>query len=290
MAIPFLQILWNGIFIGLVYGLVAAGVSFLYSTTRIFHLAHGVVILAGGYTFWWAWAHMHLPFLVAVLSALAAAAGIGVVMNEFVYERLRRRGAKGLGYLVSTLAMLIFGTGFIIALFGASPRTFQVHETLIEYGGVSATSLQLIEAGTSTALLVLFFWITRFTKFGKAMRATADNETVAEVLGIDTRRIRRVAFLLASALAGAAGIIFGLEFNLDPNMGVFLAVTGFAAAVVGGVGSFGGTICGALLLGTVGQFVIWFFGAGWKDVISFNILFFFLLLRPQGMFGAKGKE
>ena len=139
------------------------------------------------------------------------------------------------------------------------------------------------------ALIVLtfYYWVTNKTKFGKAMRATAENQMVAEILGIDTMKIRRYAFALSSALAAVAGILIGLEFNLDPNMGVLLAVKGYAAAVIGGVGSFTGAMIGALIIGLSEQGVVWYLGAGWRNASTFIILFIFLLVRPSGILGTK---
>lgn len=286
MAIA-LQILLNGILSSAIYALIAGGLSFLYSTTKIFHLAHGVVVLGAGYSFWWAWTVLNWHPVLAVIFAIVIAALAGVLMNELVYETLRRRGAKGLGYLIATLALLMLGTGIVLALFGAAPRTFKFQTETLTFGDVNITYLQIWTIVIAAALLAAFFWIIRFTRFGKAMRATADNETISEVLGINTKNIRRLAFLLSSLLAAAAGILIGLEFNLDPNMGVLFAVIGFAAAVIGGVGSFGGVIVASLFIGIFEQLIIWFVGAGWRNALTFLLFFVFLLFRPQGLFGTK---
>lgn len=267
--------------------LAATSLSFIYATTKIFHLAHGAVIISAGYAFWWFWISLSLHPALAVLLAVAVAAIIGVLMNELVYESLRRRGARGLGYLIATLALLMLSTGALLAFFGAAPKVFRFQTETLSLLGANITALQVWNLIVTAALLALFFWIVNYTKFGKAMRATADNETVAEVLGIDTKKIRRWAFALVSLLAGATGIISGLEFNLDPNMSVLLAVRGFAAAVIGGVGSFGGAIIGALIVGFGEQAAAWFLGSGWKDAVVFILLFLFLLFKPEGIFGSK---
>lgn len=281
------QLAINGLLAAAIYGLIAGGLSFLYATTKIFHLAHGVTVLFGGYAFWWAYAAQEWPFFNAALFAVGISAVAGLLMNEFVYEILRRRGTKGLGYLVATLALLMLGTSVILGLFGAAPKTFEFQTRSFDVAGVLITELQVWILVVAALLLGLFFWITKYTKFGKAMRATADNETVAEVLGIHTRNVRRLAFLFSSILAAAAGILIGLEFNLDPNMGTLLAVKGFAAAVIGGAGSFGGALLGSLLVGELEQGAVWFWGSEWRNAVTFILLFVFLLLRPQGLFGTK---
>lgn len=281
------QILANGILTASLYALLAGGISFLYSTTKIFHLAHGVVAVGAGYAFWWLWIDLGLHPVIALIFAVFVAAAAGFLMNELVYERLRRHGAKGLSYLIATLALLLLGIGIILALFGAAPKTFGVQTEIFTFGEVNLTLLQIWIVIITAGLLGIFFWITKYTKFGKAMRATADNETVAEVLGVNTLKIRRLAFILVSVLAAAAGILNGLEFNLDPNRGVILAVFGFAGAVIGGVGNFGGAILGSLLMGMLEQGTVWFLGGGSRNAVIFILLFAFLLFKPEGLFGSK---
>jgi branched-subunit amino acid ABC-type transport system permease component len=181
----------------------------------------------------------------------------------------------------------MLGAGVILLLFSAQPRTFQIEPIVFSFAGVRMTALEIITLIVSAALIGMFLFIIRATKFGKAMRATADNEIVAEVLGINTKKVRRQAFLLTSVLAAAAGIFAGLEFNLDPNMGIFLAVSGFAAAVIGGVGSVGGAVAGSLVIGFTEQGVIWFWGAGWRNAVTFILLFIVLLVKPSGIFGGR---
>lgn len=284
-----IQLAINGVLAASLYALISGGISFLYATTKIFHLAHGVVVIAGGYAFWWALNVFNAPAIVATLFALAVAAVLGVLINELVYETLRRRGARGISYLIATLAILIIGTALILLTFGAAPKTFQFQTATNEFFGAYITTLQIWMFVISAILLIFYFWITNKTKFGKAMRATADNEMVAGILGINTKQIRRYAFALSSVLASAAGILIGLEFNLEPNMGVLLAVKGYAAAVIGGVGSFGGALFGALIIGFTEQAVVWYLGAEWRNASTFIILFLFLLLRPSGILGSKNE-
>jgi len=282
-----LQILANGILTASLYALLAGGLSFLYSTTKIFHLAHGVVAVGASYAFWWLWIDLNSHPIVALIFAVLVAALAGFLMNELVYERLRRHGTKGLAYLIATLALLLLGIGIILALFGAAPKTFGLHTEVVTLGEINLTVLQIWIVIITAGLLGIFFWITKYTKFGKAMRATADNEIVAEVLGINTLKIRRLAFILVSVLAAAAGIANGLEFSLDPNRAVILAVFGFAGAVIGGVGNFGGAILASILMGFLEQGTVWFLGGGWRNAFIFILLFAFLLFKPEGLFGSK---
>ena len=119
------------------------------------------------------------------------------------------------------------------------------------------------------------------------MRAVADNKEMAEVVGISSERIYSLAFVVGSAIAGVAGILVGLEQNLEPMMGTNLMIKGFTGAIIGGIGSVPGAILGSFLLGFAENFGIWFLPSGYKDAIAFVILFIFLLFKPQGILGIR---
>ncbi|MBI5369894.1 branched-chain amino acid ABC transporter permease [Candidatus Uhrbacteria bacterium] len=282
-----LQLIINAIIAGSVYALVASGLTFIYATSRIFHLAHGVVILLGGYVFHYVWVVLGFSPALAAVCAIVVSVATGLIMNELVYETQRKRKAKRMAYLISTIALLMIGNALVLLLFGSSLKAFSVQTEVYRFFDLNITLMQIILIIVSTLLLLTLSFIVKKTKFGKAMRATADNEEVAEVMGIKTRDIRRLSFLVGSLLGAIAGILIGLEFNLDPNMGVYLAIKGFTAMVIGGVGSIGGAIFGAFIVGLFEQIAVWFFGAGWKNSMAFVLLFFFLLLRPQGLFGMR---
>ncbi len=282
-----LQLLINAIIAGSVYALVAAGLTFIYSTSRIFHLAHGVVIVFGAYVFHWAWIVQGWDVFLSATLSIVVSVLVGLIMNEFIYEQQRKRNAKKLAYLVSTTALLMLGTSAVILLFGSGLKTFGIQTHVYRFQDLNITFMQLVLIVVSIALLLVLAWVVKYTKFGKAMRATADNDEVAAIMGVKTRNIRRLSFAIGSLLGALAGILIGLEFNLDPNMGVYLAIKGFTAMVIGGVGSIGGAILGAFIVGLAEQLAVWFFGAGWKNSMAFVLLFFFLLLRPQGLFGLK---
>ncbi|MEK7615190.1 MAG: branched-chain amino acid ABC transporter permease, partial [Patescibacteria group bacterium] len=234
-----LQLLINAIIAGSVYALVAAGLTFIYATSRIFHLAHGVVIGLGAYTFHWCWVIQGWPVFFSVLVSVVFSVVVGLLMNECVYEQQRRRHAKRLAYLVSTVALLLLGSSMTVLLFGSNLQSFNVDTPIYRFWDLNATLMQLILVAVSIVLLLVLSWIVKYTKFGKAMRATADNEEVAMIMGIETKTIRCLSFAIGSLLAALAGILIGLEFNLDPNMGISLAIKGFTAMVIGGVGSIG---------------------------------------------------
>ena len=282
-----LQLFVNTLVTAAMYALVASGLSFIYATCRVFHLAHGFTVAVGAFAFWLVVANRGGVMWLGALAAVIAAVIVGTIMNEVVYERLRAKKVKGSGVLVATIALLMFGGAFLQAIFGAQPKTLGVETMIIHLGPASMTQLQLGIILTAIILLTLLALFLRYTKFGKAMRATADNEIVAEVLGIKTRLVRRLTFAIGSALGAVAGVAMALEFNADPNMGVMAAIKGFTAVVIGGAGSMAGVLLGSVILGGAEQAAVWFAGSGWKNAVAFVLLFVFLLIRPRGIFGRK---
>ena len=281
------QLAVNALITAAIYALAASGLTFIYATTRIFHLAHGAVVALGAFLFWYTGFKLGLPFALAALLTCMGCAIVGVLMNELIYEPLRRRKAKGFAMLVATIAMLTLGNAALLAIFGSGPKSANLHPAIWTFGSVNITSVQTAAIITSAVLLAALALFIRSTKFGQAMRATADNEMVASILGINPAFIRRLTFIIGSALGGVAGIFLFLELNADPNMGLMIAIRAFTAIVIGGAGSMEGAISGSMLLASVEQGGSWFLGAAWKDSVGFVMLFLFVLIRPSGIFGKK---
>jgi branched-subunit amino acid ABC-type transport system permease component len=188
---------------------------------------------------------------------------------------------------LSTVGILILVESLILLIFGASVKTIGFLPVIkgLDILGAVVTPLQLVIIGVAAVLLVGLFIFMKKTKIGKAMRAVSDNKDVAEIVGISSEKVYSYAFLIGSAIAGVAGILIGMEQNLEPTMGTNLMIKGFAGAVIGGVSSVSGAVVGSFLLGLIENFGIWYLPSGYKDAIAFIILFIFLILKPEGLFG-----
>lgn len=269
---------------GSLFALSAAGFTLAYRVTKMMHLAHGVVVLASGYAFWWALQRgASMGFAVAFTIAVALA--MGWCMHTFVYERLRTRGRVATTMsLVATLALLILGQNVLLALFGSSTRFVSIGEQF------SAVDVHLLVVGVSLGSIIFLGMLLRWSRLGQRMRAVADNPIAAEVVGIDSARIRLSALLLSALAGGIAGILYAIEFNLNPSMGAEIAIRSFSRALIGGVGSLPGAVIGSFLIESVEDLGTFFYSAGLKSVFSFIIVFLFLLLRPRGLFGEKVRK
>lgn len=281
------QLIANTLVTASIYALAASGLSFIYATTRVFHFGHGAVVGLGAFMLWWLWFARDVPMVLAVILTVLTCTAVGVAMNECVYEPLRRRKAKGFTFLVAAIALLMLGNAALLAIFGSSPQSVALYPSVLTILGARVTTIQMAIVVIAAVLLCGLAIFVRATTFGQAMRATADNEMVATVLGINPIAVRRLTFAIGSALAGVAGMLLLLELNADPNMGVMIAIKSFTAIVVGGAGTMEGAIVGSLLLSGVEQASAWTLGGAWKNAVGFVLLFVFLLFRPSGIFGRK---
>lgn len=285
----FAQLLINGLIAGAIYALAAVGFSLIYSTCKFVHFAHGSTIAASSYALFFFYSSLGLNFLLAIILTIIFAAVFGWLMNNLVYKKLRKRKSSGAILLIASVGLLIFIESLILLIFGADVKTigFIKISKGLEFLGIIITPLQIIIIVVSFVLFVALFIFTKKTKLGKAMRAVADNKEAAEIVGISPEKIYAWSFVIGSAIAGVAGILVGLEQNLEPTMGTNLIIKGFASAIIGGIGSIHGAILGSFLLGIVENFGIWFLPSGYKDAIAFTILLIFLLFKPQGILGIK---
>jgi len=285
----FSQLLINGLIAGAIYALVAVGFSLIYSTCKFVHFAHGSTIAVSAYTLFFFYSSLGLNFWLAVILTIIFAGIFGWLVNVLVYKKLREKKSSGAILLIASVGLLIFIESLILLIFGADIKTVGFIKIVkgLEFLGIIITPLQIIIISVSIVLFAALFVFIKKTKLGKTMRAVADNKEAAEIVGISPEKIYAWSFIIGSAIAGIAGILIGLEQNLEPTMGTNLMIKGFTGAIVGGIGSVHGAILGSFLLGIVENFGIWFLPSGYKDAIAFTILLIFLLFRPYGILGIK---
>ena len=178
----------------------------------------------------------------------------------------------------------------ILLFFSSDVRSIKIANPVYIVMDARITMVQAVIILTAILMMAVLWLVAFKTKIGKAMRAISDNKEVAQTVGINPEKIYLSCALISSVLAGIGGVLIGIEQNLYPQMGVMLIVKGFAATVMGGLGLIQGTIFGSYLLGMVENFGIWYLPSGYKDAISFVLLFLFLLFRPYGIFGKKRRE
>lgn len=285
----FTQLLVNGLIAGAIYALVASGFSLIYSTNKFMHFAHGISVVVSAYILYTLFSLLGIPFYISCLLTIILAGLFGLLMNRFIYIPLQNKNASNVILLIASLAILILFQNLIQLIFDADVKNIGYLKVIAGFNlfGAIITPLQVVIVFTSLIFFFLLYVFMKYTKIGIKMRAVSANKELASIVGINHKRISDYSFIIGSALAGIAGILIGLEQNINPTMGTNLMIKGFIGAIIGGINSVPGAVAGSFLLGLAENLGVWFLPSGYKDAIAFILLFIFLLFRPTGIFGSE---
>ncbi len=286
------QQLINGLFIGSVYGLFAVGYTLVFGVLDILNLAHPAIFTLGGLVALWLVEGAHFSIWAAFPASVLFSGLLGLLLDRVAFLPLRRRADSNFSGLISSIAMAIIFESAALALFGARTVRFPantVTHTVWQVAGVTITSLQIQIVLTSMLFMVGLTQLLKRTRVGKAIRAVAENERAARLLGIHVDGVIAFTFFLSSALGGAAGILFGLYFDaLSPDMGKSIEIKGLAVIILGGMGSIPGAILGGLAFGLTEVLTVAITGtSNLRDAVAFTMLFAILVFRPSGFLGRR---
>ncbi|MEZ0329115.1 MAG: branched-chain amino acid ABC transporter permease [Dissulfuribacterales bacterium] len=286
----FVQQLINGLFIGSVYGLFALGYTLVFGVLDILNMAHAAVFTLAGLGALWLVQSLGMTIWLAFPLAVLGAGLLGLLINACAFMPLRNRPDTYFSGLISSIALSIIFESVALGLFGARTVRFPqgtVPVNIWQFGGITITSLQVGIVLTAAILMVLLTQFLKRSRVGKAIRAVAENDRAARLLGINVNGIIALTFFISSALGGAAGILFGLYFDsLSPDMGRSIELKGLAVIVLGGMGSIPGAILGGLAFGLSEVLTVAITGtSNMRDAVAFTLLFTILLLRPSGILG-----
>lgn len=282
----FLQQLINGLSIGSVYALMAVGYSLVYSILNFSNFAHGGVIMLGAYFGFFALTLLHLPFIPSFVLAAAGAGLIAVACEKIAYRPLRKRNAPFLYFIISAMGASIFLENIVVATIGPTFRTYPpiFSAEPIMLGNVALGRLDLLMFVISAISLSILVYIIEKTKVGLAIRATSYSGRASTLMGVNVDRIIFTIFMIGGVLAGIAGVLFGMKYTVYPQIGV-ITLKSFIAAVFGGLGSLPGAVVGSVLLGLIETFTSGYFSSQYRDLFSFTLLIFILVVKPSGLMG-----
>lgn len=281
------QLIINGLATGAVYSLMALGFAVIYNNTHIFHVAHGGVFTFAAYIFYLFMVPLQAGYALAFLAAVLGSTILGIAMELGVYRPIRRRTGTRAAVLIASIGMLTVLQSVFALIFSTDTRS-PGSGTLptAQVGGFTLSVLYLIAAAFVLILFPLLQLFLLRSKYGKAIRALADNGRLAVVLGFDVDRLYVIIFGIGSALAGVAATLIAVDFGAYPYMGFTTVFVAIVAVIIGGVGSLAGAVLGAAVLGVLASLAIWQLNSAWQDAVVFAVLLVFLLIRPQGLFGA----
>ncbi len=290
----FLQQFANALALGSVYALFALGFTLIFGVLEIITLAHGAVFMVGAFAGLLAVTKLHLGLGPAILAAMLAAGVLGWIIDLVAVRPLRKRTFHHLAPMIATIGCATFITSVAQGLFGAEAYRFPfdfVPADSYALGPVQLTLLQLLIIALSFVFMVIIILLLHKTKWGKAVRAVAENRRTAALLGIPVDRVYQITSFTASALGGAAGILTGINFNaIHTFMGGPILHRGIAVVILGGMGDIRGAMLGGLILGFSEIMSVAYISSDFRDAVSFGLLFLILLLKPAGIFGRTGER
>jgi branched-subunit amino acid ABC-type transport system permease component len=288
---PFIQYVGFGIVTAAILAIAAVGFTLQYAVTNVLNLAYGAIMSIGALTAYAA-NSAGVSIWIALVAGAASSAVASVVLSRAVFEPFRRRGLQMFGMVIVTIALDLFISNGLLILAGSNPFSYNA-----QAGGnyhflhMIFTGEQLAVIGIALVAMVGVRVVLQWTRLGRAMRATAADENLARVCGINTQLVKDAAWLLSGALCGVAGVVLGLSVTgWTVSTGDGLLITVVAAAIVGGIGQPYGAILGALLLGVATSLVGGFFNSSYTDITAFTILVLFLVFRPTGLFSGVVKR
>lgn len=286
---PAVQILILGLILGGVYALMATGLSLLFGVMRIINLAHAAFIILAAYIAYWAFQLLQLDPFLSMLITMPAMFLLGIVIYRLTFPRITDspRYVEMTVLLSFGLALVTEGVmGFLWT--GIFRSTSPVYATqAFTFGPFYIPKAQLFGSLVSLTLLGLLWAFLKFTHLGYAIRATMQNRTAAQIVGVNVDRVSTIAFGIGMALAGASGSLMSFLFTFFPGKHWQWIAILMSLIVLGGMGSLLGAFVGAIVLAVASGFVSNYFGPTWSPVTFFLALFLILLVRPQGMFGKK---
>jgi branched-chain amino acid transport system permease protein len=286
--VQLLQLVISGIAQGCIYGLIALGFVLIYKATETVSFAQGELMMLGAFGGLAGMTMLGFPYWLSVLSAIAAMAFFGLVLERLVIRPI-------LGQPAFSVVMLTIGIGYVarglitmIPNIGTETHTLPVpyKDELWKVSGLILNVEQMVVIGATTVLCLLLYLLFRYSMLGIAMQAASQNQLAAYYMGIPVKRLNGIAWALAAAVAAIAGLLLAPITFVHANMG-FIGLKAMPAAVVGGFGSLPGAIVGGLLIGIVESLSGFYLPDGFKDTAAYIVVLVMLVVKPNGLFGEK---
>lgn len=281
-----LQALANSLSMGALYGLLGLSFGIIYSTTRILHFAHGAIYALAAYLFFGLYVLADLPLPVSVLVTAVGAAATGLVAMRSFYRPLLGRKTSQAVVMIASLGLYIVVESLLTLVFGNDSRIVSKASVQqgFSLGGVYLTPLQMITIAVSLgAFSATYFWLTR-SRLGQALRGMAEDEKMAEIVGINIAFLQILVFSVGSFLLGIAAVLISLDVGIAPQAGLNVVLVAAVAAIIGGAKStFAGAV-GGLVVGVIQSFGVIWIDPRWQNMLIFSALIVVILIRPTGLF------
>ncbi|MFV0351263.1 MAG: branched-chain amino acid ABC transporter permease [Oscillospiraceae bacterium] len=286
----FVPVLVGGLVLGCTYGMLALGYSLIYQASGYMNFTQPDLLMFGAFMGLTFFDFLKFPFPAALLCAAIVMFAIGMLMERTFIRTLVKKKAKNIYIVLSTIALSIILQNLAMLIWDSRQHAFPAifpNIPAIAIGTASIRPESLLSISVALVAMVALHLFMNKTKFGTAMRASAQNKMAANVMGINVWKTISVTYGIAAALAGLGGIIVAPALSVSINLGSMLGMKSFSAAVVGGYGNMYGAVVGGVLIGLIETFVAAYLGSIYKDFVVFFLLIFMMLVKPTGIFNAK---
>ena len=283
----YLNVAVGGLLTGLVYGLMALGLSVIFGVVRVVNFAHGEMMTVAMYIAITLFSTLHLDPLVMLVPVAAVLFCLGYALQAGIINPFITRAEHMQFLLLVAIAIIIINV--LLILFGPDAQSVQTSYSYdsFQIGKLIVDATKLYAAGAALAVAVALYGFFRFTAIGTAIRACADNYTGALVVGLDVKHLYALTFGLGAACVGAAGVMLVLIVDVTPSLGPAYTLLAFVIVITGGLGSMPGALIGGVLIGMTEAMAGLIFTPSAKSMFAFGILVLVLLFRPQGIMGKK---
>jgi branched-chain amino acid transport system permease protein len=282
-----------GILLGALYGLAAVGIAMVFGVTKFLNVAHGELLMFGGYACFWLFKLLGLDPFVSLPLTIAFLLIIGFVLYKLLFVRMVKLSEEE---KIKNTMLIGFGLTLILQNVALLLWTADDRGITTAYSGAAFTLLGIrfpyVRVAGLVISVVCLFALQQFlrkTYTGKAIRATVEDWEAASLVGIDIHKVYLISFLIGTALAGVAGALVSVSYSVDPSMGMHWTLKSLIVMVLGGVGNFMGTFVGGILLGATESTTAFFIGGNYRQVVGLVLFLLIMIFKPQGLFGKKDR-
>jgi len=288
----YLQSILNGVLMGSVYGLTALGLTLIFGVMKVVNFAHGSILMVGMYTTYWVLVVTGLHPYAAMVIVVPLLFVFGYLLQDIVIKPVFKAErdvrepitviivTTGVWYVLDNLALMIFGAEYRVLTTSITGKSFILGDFIFN-------KPKLYGFFTAMATTLILYWLLRYTKIGKAIRATSLDRDAASLMGISQYKIYNIAFGLCAATAGIAGCVLVPFYYVFPTVGVVFDIKGFIIVVLGGLGSMSGAMIGGIIIGLIESVCAQFMTATWTEAITYLVFLLILFIKPSGLFGTK---
>jgi len=286
----FMELVISGVVTGCSYALIGAGLSLIWGTLKMVNLAHGEYYMLGGYFLWSVWTQMNMgvPLILAIAISLVGVALVAILLHMTTVRPLISKPGWEMSPWVLTLGIQILLQNLALILFSELYQNVPYFWDVVLHpfnGMFSLSGQRLITIVVTTVVIFVLMYVIKYTNLGRAITATSQDGEFARMIGVNTKRIYLITYVISAMLAGVAGIVLCPIYAVFPTMGTLVQSKGLVVCVLGGLGSVEGAIVAGILLGLVESFATNVLGAAWKDVVAYVVLIIILYVKPAGLFG-----